>query len=228
MKPDTYREHLNDLQVEIEELRAQLTVQPKPPENGFIPAENAEKKSNRTTGDTISRQAALDAIEEVDWYHQNKNKDMVFGANSSEHQAWYKADDIYKTLEELPSVHPVAKDINVLTNDCISRQAAIDALNVRVMIGRGNGKSVAFKIANDYADIVKKRIEALPSAQPTLHGYNIDHLALIARVLQKENLPPERVVEALTDIGRIVAIVRDEFEETLRRAVQNIERRTDD
>lgn len=59
----------------------------------------------------------------------------------------------------------------------------------------------------------------LPSAQPTLHGYNIEHLELIARVLQKEDLPPERVVEALTDIGRIVAIVRDEFEETLRRAV---------
>lgn len=58
---------------------------------------------DRNIGDMISRQAAIDAIEEVDWYHQNKNKDMVSGANSSEHQAWYKADDIYKTLEELPS-----------------------------------------------------------------------------------------------------------------------------
>lgn len=54
--------------------------------------------------DLIERQAAIDAIEEVDWYHQNKNKDMVSGANSSEHQAWYKADDIYKTLEALPSI----------------------------------------------------------------------------------------------------------------------------
>lgn len=68
----------------------------------------------------------------------------------------------------------------------------------------------------------------MPSAQPTLYGYNIEHLELIARVLQKEDLPPERVVEALTDIGRIVAIVRDEFEEALRRAVRNIERRTDE
>ena len=59
-----------------------------------------------------------------------------------------------------------------------------------------------------------------PSAEPTLHGYNIEHLELIARVLQKENLPPERIAEALTDIGRIVAIVRDEFEETLRKAVE--------
>lgn len=55
----------------------------------------------------IDKQAAIDAIEKVDWYHQNKNKDMVSGANSSEHQAWYKADDIYKTLEALPSTEAI-------------------------------------------------------------------------------------------------------------------------
>lgn len=63
---------------------------------------------------------------------------------------------------------------------------------------------------------------SLPSAQPTLCGYNIEHLELIARVLQKENLPPERIAEALTDIGRIVAMVKDEFEQALRK--QAIER----
>lgn len=57
--------------------------------------------------DLISRQVAIGAIEEVDWYHQNKNKDMVSGANSSEHQAWYKADDIYNTLDALPSVDAI-------------------------------------------------------------------------------------------------------------------------
>ena len=57
--------------------------------------------------DLISRQAVIDAIEEVDWYHQNKNKDMVSGANSSEHQAWYKADDIYKSLEALPPTEAI-------------------------------------------------------------------------------------------------------------------------
>ncbi len=67
---------------------------------------------------------------------------------------------------------------------------------------------------------MKQWFEHLPSSQPTLHGYNIEHLELIARVLQKENLPPERVVEALTDMGRIVAIVRDEFEESLRKAAE--------
>ena len=65
-----------------------------------------------------------------------------------------------------------------------------------------------------------KILENLPSAQPTLYGYDIEHLKLIANVLQKENLPPERVTDALMDIGRIIAIVRDEFEETLRKAVE--------
>ena len=56
--------------------------------------------------DLIDREDAIDAIQNVNWYHQNRNKDMVSGANSSEHQAWYKAEDIYKTLEELPSAEP--------------------------------------------------------------------------------------------------------------------------
>ena len=53
--------------------------------------------------DLIRRSDAIEAIEVVDWYHQNRNKDMVSGANSDEHQAWYKADDVYKALEAIPS-----------------------------------------------------------------------------------------------------------------------------
>ena len=53
--------------------------------------------------DLIERDKAIEAIENVDWYHQNLNKDMVSGANDDEHQAWYKADDIYKALEAVPS-----------------------------------------------------------------------------------------------------------------------------
>ena len=96
--------------------------------------------------------------------------------------------------------------------DAISRTAAIDIFddyNVSVE----NGELEAY--SRD-----RKRLCDLPSVQPTLHGYNIEHLELIARVLQKEDLPPERIVEALTDIGRIVAIVKDEFEEALRKAVE--------
>ena len=78
-------------------------------------------------------------------------------------------------------------------------------------LGRGRNGGIEFAV---------NRINQMPTIQPTLYGYNIKHLELIAIVLRKEGLPPERVAEALTDIGRIVAIVRDEFEETLRKAMQ--------
>lgn len=53
--------------------------------------------------DLIRRSDVIEAIECVDWYHQNRNKDMVSGANSDEHQAWYKAEDVYKALEAVPT-----------------------------------------------------------------------------------------------------------------------------
>lgn len=56
--------------------------------------------------DTISRKATIDAMESVDWYHQNQNGEMVHGANSAEHQAWYKTSDVYKVLNEMPSAQP--------------------------------------------------------------------------------------------------------------------------
>ena len=42
-------------------------------------------------------------------------------------------------------------------------------------------------------------------------------------ILQKENLPPDRVAEALTDISRIIEIVHDEFEEAFKKAVVEIQ-----
>lgn len=92
-------------------------------------------------------------------------------------------------------------------SDLISRQEAIDAIGEIHPL--------------DYnAQAIAERIKELPSAQPTLYGYDIEHLEFIACVLRKDNLPPEKITEVLTDIGRIVAMVRDEFEETLRKAVE--------
>ena len=105
--------------------------------------------------------------------------------------------------------------------DCISRQAAIDALDALCDSECEYSKkqrSVMCKACHlgSALDVV----EQLPSVQPTIFGYNVEYLELIARVLQKENLPPERITEVITDIGRIVAMVRDEFEEALRKAAE--------
>lgn len=103
-------------------------------------------------------------------------------------------------------------------SDPIDRQAAIDAFDgVKVDEEYCNEYDIGY---NDGIDLAVSTLSVLPTAQPTLYGYNIEHLELIARVLQKEDLPPERVAEALADIGRIVAIVSNEFEESLRKAVE--------
>lgn len=59
----------------------------------------------------------------------------------------------------------------------------------------------------------------IPSAQPRLCGYKIGHLVLIAELLKKENLSPERVTDALHDIGRVIEVVKKEFDDALRKAV---------
>ena len=97
-------------------------------------------------------------------------------------------------------------------SDLISRAAALEALDeINAEIEDGDGFDFE-KWREFFCD--------MPSAQPTINGYDVRHLELIAAVLQKENLPPGRVTEALTDIGRIVAIVTEEFEEALRKAVE--------
>lgn len=52
--------------------------------------------------DLIKREDAIEAIEGTDWYHINRNGDLVSGARS-DGTALYKAADVYKALEEVPS-----------------------------------------------------------------------------------------------------------------------------
>lgn len=56
--------------------------------------------------DLIERQKTIDALELTTWYHQNRNGEMVKGANSKDDQAWYKAEDVYKVLNDAPSSQP--------------------------------------------------------------------------------------------------------------------------
>ena len=100
-------------------------------------------------------------------------------------------------------------------DDLISRQALMKEF--ADFVRRSNNSDFApTPTWNDAVSLVG----SMPSAQPTINGYDIRHLELIAAVMQKENLPPERVTEALTDIGGIVAIITKEFEEALRKAVE--------
>lgn len=58
--------------------------------------------------DLISRETMIDAIDSTTWYHQNRNKDIVEGA-SVKSAAWFKAEDVYKAIENLPTARPERK-----------------------------------------------------------------------------------------------------------------------
>ena len=65
-------------------------------------------------------------------------------------------------LSALPPAQPVAKDINVSVKDCISRQAALDALE-KIDCSDGVGiSSLKCDAVNDAVTAIK----ALPSAHP--------------------------------------------------------------
>lgn len=57
--------------------------------------------------DYIRRADAMDALESMGWYHQAPNKEMVHGANSTEHQAWYKEEDVFYAIEAVPAADVV-------------------------------------------------------------------------------------------------------------------------
>lgn len=91
MNEDTYRDKLNDLQLEVEELRAKL--------------------KEAQTGDLISRQAALDALDGVSWMHLEGKHEICDGD-------WIKDDEAEEALKQLPSVQPKIKCIaNVTLTD---------------------------------------------------------------------------------------------------------------
>ena len=64
---------------------------------------NLQPTCNNLATDCISRQAAIDAMESVDWYHINKKGQLTHGANSREDEPLYKAKDVYKVLNDMPS-----------------------------------------------------------------------------------------------------------------------------
>lgn len=97
-------------------------------------------------------------------------------------------------------------------------------LCMRLIAEMGKGAKIeSVKISENGIEFIKEQPSAqleVRSVEQTIKGYSIDQLILIANVLKRENLPPERVAEALTDMQRVIAMVRSEFEESLRQSVK--------
>lgn len=105
-------------------------------------------------------------------------------------------------------------------DDLISRQTAIDAiLHNQEVYSNNFGDDPIDKYTIAIIDNDAQTIAQLPSAQPTLYGYKIEHLALIARVMEKEGVSPEKAVETFQNIVGIVQMIADEQKEIIRKAV---------
>ena len=92
-----------------------------------------------------------------------------------------------------------------VNNDCISRRAA--KLKVARVIWE-DGDS-----CYDFHDKCVDCLDDLPSVQPTLYGYKIEHLAYIARVMEKEGVTAEYAVRTFDDISRAVRMILDETQQ---------------
>ena len=93
-------------------------------------------------------------------------------------------------------------------SDLISRQAALKE---------------AYKIVIDgdaYEVVQVETLMGLPSAEPTLYGYKIEHLAYIARVMEKEGITAEDAARTFSDLGRAVSWIIDEALQKMEEAVR--------
>ena len=135
--------------------------------------------------DPMSRQAAINALEAQERQHAAQKRRYAFGNDEFSLEAAYHdcklvfdgiTDDdsfqeadtgliLYYANEIIYALHEaLEKDTNILSNDCISRQAAIDVLDDEIA-KTGINKSYTVK---DYAKRVKRKLKKLPSAQPEI------------------------------------------------------------
>ena len=92
-------------------------------------------------------------------------------------------------------------------SDLIDRKAAIDAIDK------------LHDFPNAWLECAVEAIEKLPSEQLTLYGYNIEHLAYIARVMEKEGITAEVAVNTFLDVGHAVKMILDEVREIAEREI---------
>lgn len=102
-----------------------------------------------------------------------------------------------------------------MTDDTIYRQAAIGALRAMQTYKMGAGDDM---LLIDQAE-AQTELMMLPSAQQTLYGYKIEHLAYIARVMEKEGVTAEYAVRTFDDMSRVIKMIIDEIQQKVEEAL---------
>ena len=102
-------------------------------------------------------------------------------------------------------------------DDAISRQAAMEEISKQQTYKMFEGEDTLYLDANDVGSV----LASLPPAQPTLYGYSIDHLALIADVMKKEGVSPEEAERFFKDTQRIYQMLVDEIQKQVEGMVES-------
>lgn len=103
-------------------------------------------------------------------------------------------------------------------NDSISRQAAIDVICKACSMEEDYHKCNGYPETSTWCNYLVA-LRALPSTQPTLYGYKIEHLAYIAKVMEKEGVTAEYAVKTFDDISRALRMIIEETQEKVMEAL---------
>ena len=110
-----------------------------------------------------------------------------------------------------------AYDSLVPCEDTISRQALIKEFSDFVRASN-NSDFARTPTWNDAVSLVR----SMPSAQPTLYGYKIEHLAYIARVMQKEGVTAKYAVRTFDDMSRTLRMIIEEAQERVEKSLSTM------
>ena len=93
----------------------------------------------------------------------------------------------------------------------IDIQAAADVVDFECGEWKGLAKTIIGKL------------DALPSAQPTLYGYDIRHLAFVASIMAREGVSPEEAVAIFRDVNRVIEMMLEDMKEMQEKALEQWE-----
>ena len=105
--------------------------------------------------------------------------------------------------------------------DLISRQQAIESMASAIWL-YPNELHKNLNVYENAEKLARYGLERVPSIEPTLYGYDLNHLAFIANVMRKEGITPEETIEIFRDVERTVKMVLDEVRESQERYIQSI------
>lgn len=144
--------------------------------------------------DPISRQAAIDVLDAYQVMVENGEENPY---------AWAR-----ERMCELSSAQPEITD-----------EQAIKHLQSSGWMQNHDKQMYEMGLKEQLADDSGSYDALLPSTQPTLYGYKIEHLVYIAMVMEKEGVTADYAVRTFYDMSRAIKMIIDEVQQKVEEAL---------